>query len=139
MKADAGVALSTGPTAAARHIERHRHRDALVSFVPSSPSEADPFPGSLLSQMSALASPGTFIWSRLADELRAKRAASSQGFVAMWFTDEMEAVYENGLEPGIRRAGFSPMLIRNKEHANKIDDEIIAEIAGYRGPRPSIA
>jgi nucleoside 2-deoxyribosyltransferase len=46
----------------------------------------------------------------------------------MWLTNEMKTVYENGLEPGIRNAGFSPMLISNKEHANKIDDEIIAEI-----------
>lgn len=41
-------------------------RDALVSLVPPTLS-VDTFPGSLLSQMSALASPGTFIWSRLLD------------------------------------------------------------------------
>jgi nucleoside 2-deoxyribosyltransferase len=37
-------------------------------------------------------------------------------------------VYEQGIKLAIERAGFAPMLIRNKEHANKIDDEIIAEI-----------
>jgi hypothetical protein len=63
-----------------------------------------------------------------ADELRAKRAASSQAFVAMWLTEDMKQVYEEGIEPAIRLAGFAPMLIPNKEHANKIDDEIIAEI-----------
>jgi hypothetical protein len=63
-----------------------------------------------------------------ADELRAKRAASSQAFVAMWFTEDMKQVYKEGIEPAIRLAGFAPMLISNKEHANKIDDEIIAEI-----------
>jgi nucleoside 2-deoxyribosyltransferase len=63
-----------------------------------------------------------------ADELRAKRAASTQAFVAMWFAEEMEQVYEKGIKPAIERAGFAPMLIINKEHANKIDDEIIAEI-----------
>ena len=47
--------------------EQSRFRDALVSLVPSRLSEAEPFPGSLLSQMSALASPSTFIWSRLMD------------------------------------------------------------------------
>jgi poly[(R)-3-hydroxyalkanoate] polymerase subunit PhaC len=35
--------------------------------VPSELSDADIFPGSLLSQASALASPHTFIWSRLMD------------------------------------------------------------------------
>src|SRR5215470_7508473 len=44
-----------------------RFRDVLVSLVPSSLSDAEPCPGSLLSSMSALASPQTFIWSRLAD------------------------------------------------------------------------
>jgi nucleoside 2-deoxyribosyltransferase len=63
-----------------------------------------------------------------ADELRAKRAASTQAFVAMRFTDEMEQVYEEGIKPAIDGAGFVPMLIKKKEHANKIDDEIIAEI-----------
>ena len=63
-----------------------------------------------------------------ADDLRTRRAASSQAFVAMWLTDEMKPVYDEGLEPGIRNAGFEPMLIPKKEHANKIDDEIIAEI-----------
>jgi hypothetical protein len=46
----------------------------------------------------------------------------------MWFADEMDIVYEQGLKRGIEDAGFSPMLIPNKEHTNKIDDEIIAEI-----------
>src|SRR3954452_1821340 len=42
-------------------------RDALVSLVPPGLSDADPFPGSLLSHASAMASPTTFVWSRLAD------------------------------------------------------------------------
>jgi len=41
--------------------------DALVSLVPSDLDEAEPCPGSLLTQMSALASPDTFVWSRLTD------------------------------------------------------------------------
>jgi hypothetical protein len=63
-----------------------------------------------------------------ADELRSKRAASTQAFVAMWLNEDMQQVYTDGLEPGIRNAGFRAMLIPKKEHANKIDDEIIAEI-----------
>jgi hypothetical protein len=63
-----------------------------------------------------------------ADELRARRAASTQAFIAMSFADELRPAYEHGLEPGISTAGFKPMLIGKKEHANKIDDEIVAEI-----------
>jgi hypothetical protein len=69
-----------------------------------------------------------------ADELRAKRAASNQAFVAMWLTEDMKEVYTKGIEPAIRQAGFAPMLIPNKEHINKIDDEIIAEAERWRTP-----
>jgi hypothetical protein len=80
-----------------------------------------------------------------ADDLRAKRAASSQAFVAIWFTKDIEQVYEDGFKPAIEQAGFAPMLIKNKEHANKIDDEIIAEIrrsaflvADFTGQRQNV-
>lgn len=63
-----------------------------------------------------------------ADELRARRAAFSQAFVAMWFDDGMTSAFENGLAPAIRNAGYQPLRIDKKEHANKVDDEMIAEI-----------
>jgi polyhydroxyalkanoate synthase len=44
-----------------------RFRDVLVSLIPPALSDGDPFPGSLLSFIATLASPGTFIWSRLID------------------------------------------------------------------------
>src|SRR6516165_5357737 len=47
--------------------QKSQFRDALVTLVPSDLPEEDTFPGSLLSHLSALASPGTFIWSRLMD------------------------------------------------------------------------
>jgi hypothetical protein len=46
----------------------------------------------------------------------------------MCFNEKMKQVYASSIEPGIRDAGFAPMLISEKEHVNKIDDEIIAEI-----------
>jgi hypothetical protein len=62
------------------------------------------------------------------DELAGRRAASSQAFVAMWFTEEMQDVFRDAIEPAIRDAGYAPMMIADKEHSNKIDDEIISEI-----------
>jgi len=47
--------------------EQSQFRDALVSVVPSDLPDENPFPGSLLSHMSAMASPNTFIWSRFMD------------------------------------------------------------------------
>lgn len=59
-------------------------------------------------------------------------ASSNQAFVAMWFGAEMDAIYAEGIAPAIEEAGYQPFRIDRKEHNNKIDDEIIAEIRGSR-------
>jgi polyhydroxyalkanoate synthase len=69
-----------------------RFRDALVSLVPSSLSDAEPWPGSLLSHVSALASPSTFIWSRLADaalSVADGQALDIHARVERWALDEV--------------------------------------------------
>ena len=57
---------------------------------------------------------------------------SSQAFVAMWFGDEVDDAYKQGIEKGIQAAGYKPMRIDKKPDVNKIDDEIIAEIRRSR-------
>lgn len=57
---------------------------------------------------------------------------SSQSFIAMWFDDSMAECYEKGIEPAVRDAGYNPLRIDRKEHVNKIDDEIVAEIRRSR-------
>jgi polyhydroxyalkanoate synthase subunit PhaC len=72
--------------------ETSHFRDALVSLVPPTFSQTDPFPGSLLSHMSALASPGTFIWSRLMDaafSINDHRALDIHARVERWALDEV--------------------------------------------------
>jgi len=66
------------------------------------------------------------------EELRSKQVLSEQAFVAMWFNEEMNPVWEQGFKPGIEDAGYKPMRIDQKQHINKIDDEIIAEIRRSR-------
>jgi hypothetical protein len=63
---------------------------------------------------------------------RARQTASVQAFVAMWFSPEMNLAYDQGFEPAILDSGYTPMRIDRKEHINKIDDEIIAEIRRSR-------
>ena len=55
-----------------------------------------------------------------------------QTFVAMWFDSSMSDAYEHGIEAAIRECGYRPLRIDQKEHINKIDDEIIAEIRRSR-------
>ena len=50
----------------------------------------------------------------------------------MWFDDSMNEVYESAIQPGIEDAGYEAIRIDRKEHVNKIDDEIIAELRRAR-------
>ncbi|HXF88950.1 MAG TPA: alpha/beta fold hydrolase [Xanthobacteraceae bacterium] len=69
-----------------------RFRDALVRLVPSSLSETAPCPGSLLSHVSALAAPETFVWSRLMDAVLSmgdRHALDIHARVERWALDEV--------------------------------------------------
>ena len=65
-------------------------------------------------------------------ELQGTNTDSSQAFVAMWFHDSTNDAYEKGIEPAIKEAGYKPLRVDRKEHVNKIDDEIIAELRRSR-------
>lgn len=67
-------------------------RDALVSLVPCSPSESGIVPGTMLSQLSAMASPGTFVWSRIIETTRSvsdPRAMAINAMIERWALDEV--------------------------------------------------
>jgi hypothetical protein len=66
-------------------------------------------------------------WLKI-DDLVTRLPSTSQVFVAMWFSDATQAAYADGIEPAIRDSGYRAVRIDKKEHNNKIDDEIIAEI-----------
>ena len=66
------------------------------------------------------------------EELETANAESSKGFVAMWFDDSTDEAWEEGIQRGIEDAGYDAVRIDQKEHNNKIDDEIIAEIRRSR-------
>ena len=65
-------------------------------------------------------------------EEQEKNHDSKQGFVAMWFNDKMKSAYDKAIKPAIEKAKYTTFRIDNKEHVNKIDDEIIAEIKRSR-------
>ena len=47
-------------------------------------------------------------------------------------TKALNEAFEHGIEPAIKDTGFNPLRIDRKEHINKIDDEIIAELRRSR-------
>lgn len=70
-------------------------------------------------------------WKEL-DNLARRKLDSSQAFVAMWFNDSTNEAYVKGIVPALSATGYKPIRIDKKEHNNKIDDEIIAEIRRSR-------
>lgn len=69
---------------------------------------------------------------RKLDSIVGQGAESGQAFIAMWFSPKMSEAYSLGFELGVTDAGYRALRIDQKEHANKIDDEIIAEIRRSR-------
>jgi nucleoside 2-deoxyribosyltransferase len=71
-------------------------------------------------------------WRRLR-ELRQVSRNSTQAFVAMCFADSQKVYFEEGIRPAIEADGkFTALRIDRKDHNNRIDDEIIAEIRRSR-------
>lgn len=70
-------------------------------------------------------------WSFLQAQQRPD-VRSDEGFAAMWFDPSMEDFRRQGLEVGIARAGYEPKIMLTHEHANRIDDEILALIRRAR-------
>jgi polyhydroxyalkanoate synthase subunit PhaC len=69
-----------------------RFRDALISIASTPLSETDIVPGSLLSQVSAVASPDTFLWSRWLDaalSLADPAATDLHVRIERWALDEV--------------------------------------------------
>ena len=67
----------------------------------------------------------------------------------MWFHSSMNSAWKQAIKPGIEDAGYEAIRIDQKEHLNKIDDEVIAELRrarfvvadftqGKDGPRGSV-
>jgi nucleoside 2-deoxyribosyltransferase len=69
-------------------------------------------------------------WAHI-DSLRRGNPQSKIGFIAMSFDKSLNKARDH-LIGGIRGAGYDPLRIDNKEHNNKIDDEIIAAIRGSK-------
>ena len=61
------------------------------------------------------------------ESLRHKNPDSQIGFIAMWFDEGMNDAWL-AIDKGVRDAGYEPLRIDQKQHNNKIDDEIVAAI-----------
>lgn len=65
-------------------------------------------------------------------DARTAGAVSAQAFVAMWFHDSMNDVYDHAIEPAIKDAGYNPVRIDRIDFTNPITEEIEAQIRQSR-------
>ncbi len=70
-------------------------------------------------------------WAHL-ESLKKINSDKKQGFVAMWFNDEMQPIYKDIISKAIFEAGYTPHRVDQREHNDKIDDEIISQIRKSR-------
>jgi len=70
-------------------------------------------------------------WERI-DQLRQTGPNSPFAFIAMSFNLAMSDFYDQAIAPAVREAGYEPIRIDRKEHANSIDDEIVGNIRKSR-------
>ncbi len=70
-------------------------------------------------------------WARL-EEIKKINAESQQCFVAMWFVENMNKIYDEIIAKAILDAGYRPHRVDKREHVEQIDDEIIAQIKRSR-------
>lgn len=81
-------------------------------------------------------------WRRL-EEIELEGGTHEQGFVAMWFDEELDPLYNNAIHPAIECAGYVPIRIDKQPGEERIDHRIevalkesrfvIADFTGHRG------
>ena len=66
------------------------------------------------------------------EEILGELGLSRQAFVAMWFHDSMDGVYEDGIKPAIEAAGYEAVRIDQQDFVGPVVDEIMAKIRKSR-------
>jgi hypothetical protein len=127
------IIVASGTETPENVTEKHR----VMSWTEAT-TEAELFGFMSALDTAGLTSKATGNWQATAegllrlDALDAQGPANDQAFVAMWFSKDTEEAYHQGIVPGVADAGYRAFRIDQKEHANKIDDEIVAEIRRSR-------
>ncbi len=70
---------------------------------------------------------------------------SNQCFVAMWFNEEMNDIYDKYIKRAISDSGYKPQIVNKIPHDDDVNNKIIAEIrkskfiiADFTGQRPGV-
>jgi len=70
-------------------------------------------------------------WQSLEEDI-GPSIGSRTAFVALSFADHMTPAADEGLKPGIRAAGYEPVIMREVEHVQLVTDRMLGEIRSAR-------
>jgi nucleoside 2-deoxyribosyltransferase len=57
-----------------------------------------------------------------------RRLKSKKAFVAMWFHQDLNEIFDKGIYPALDETGYQPDRVDRTNHENRIDDAIISKI-----------
>ena len=81
-------------------------------------------------------SPGSFLnlaARQWVEQQEHEQGSGKQGFVAMWFDEDLRSAYEHGFNQAIKAAGYDPRRIDDDpNHSDNLVDRILAEIRQSR-------
>lgn len=87
---------------------------------------------------------GDFIWAGfgflcrvttngyIAIEQGQTEVKSDQCFVAMWFNEATNALYDSAIAPAVRAAGYEPIRMDRTDYLEKVEDRVLTEIRRSR-------
>lgn len=70
-------------------------------------------------------------WERFYD-LRKRKSDSNQCFVAMWFSENLDSAFHNGVVKAVQQYGMKAVRMDKLDHNDYIDDRMILEIKKSR-------
>ena len=108
------------------HLEKEgwvRRRPALKVF------SLDPEPGELVCDVPAVCTLDARLW---VEERTRQESLSQQGFIAMWFNEDIRKQIAPTIEKAIQDAGYTPLLIIRDLRTHSIPDQIVHQLRQSR-------
>jgi hypothetical protein len=66
-------------------------------------------------------------WARV-EQLRAVQPGGRLAFVAMWFVEELDAIFDQAIEPALTKCGYDAYRVDRAHFREKIDDHVLAQV-----------
>ena len=129
----AAAAWETDTNSEAEEFWVHLEKEGWVRRRPALPESKvfslDPEPGELLYNVPAVCTLDARLW---VEERTRDESLSQQGFIAMWFNEDIRKQIAPTIEKAIQDAGYTPLLIIRDLRTHSIPDQIVHQLRQSR-------